>query len=85
MQISCAEHRKSMELLGLKVRLKEGISDPEERENLRKENVRLRQEVHRDFSFGNIIGKSPRMLQLFETIKKISEGEFTILTLPTPT
>jgi two-component system, NtrC family, response regulator AtoC len=34
----------------------------EERENLRKENVRLRQEVRRDFSFGNIIGKSAGML-----------------------
>ena len=51
----------------------------EERENLRKENVRLRQEVHRDFSFGNIIGKSPRMLQLFETIKKISDYKASVL------
>ena len=51
----------------------------EERENLRKENVRLRQEVHRDFSFGNIIGKSAQMLKLFETIKKISDYKASVL------
>jgi two-component system response regulator AtoC len=51
----------------------------EERESLRKENVRLRQEVHRDFSFGNIIGKSARMLMLFETIKKISDYKASVL------
>jgi two-component system response regulator AtoC len=53
----------------------------EERENLRKENVRLRQEVSRDHSFGNIVGKSARMLQLFETIKKISDYKASVLIL----
>ena len=36
MIINCQEHRKSMELLGLKLRLKEGISDQEERNNIEK-------------------------------------------------
>ncbi len=53
----------------------------EERENLRQENLRLRQEVRRDYSFGNIVGKSPRMLQVFETIKKISEYKASVLIL----
>ena len=51
----------------------------EERENLRQENIRLRQEVRRDYSFGNIVGKSPRMMQLFEAIKKISEYKASVL------
>jgi len=51
----------------------------EERENLRRENVRLRQEVCRDYSFGNIVGKSAKMLQLFETIKKISDYKASVL------
>jgi len=53
----------------------------EERENLRKENLRLRQEVHREYAFGNIIGKSPQMRQLFATIKKISEYKTSVLLL----
>ncbi len=51
----------------------------EERENLRQENLRLRQEVRRDYSFGNIVGKSPRMMQLFEAIKKISDYKASVL------
>ncbi len=51
----------------------------EERELLRQENIRLRQEVLREYSFGNIIGKSPRMLQIFELIKKIADYKTSVL------
>ncbi len=51
----------------------------EERENLRRENQRLQEEMRRDYSFGNIVGKSPKMLQVFETIKKISEYKASVL------
>lgn len=51
----------------------------EERENLRRENLRLRQEVHREYAFGNIVGKSQKMMQLFDTIKKISEYKTSVL------
>jgi two-component system response regulator AtoC len=51
----------------------------EERENLRQENQRLRQEVRRDYSFGKIVGKSPKMMQVFETIKKISDYKASVL------
>lgn len=51
----------------------------EERENLRQENIRLRVELRRDYSFGNIVGKSPKMMQIFETIKKISEYKASVL------
>lgn len=48
MQISCAEHRKSMELLGLKIRLKEGISDPEERKTIEERIEELEKELEMD-------------------------------------
>ena len=51
----------------------------EERENLRQENLRLREEVSRVYSFGSIIGKSPKMLAVFETIKKISDYKASVL------
>jgi len=51
----------------------------EERENLRRENLRLRQQMRREFSFGNIVGKSPKMMQVFETIKKISDYKASVL------
>jgi two-component system response regulator AtoC len=51
----------------------------EERENLRRENLRLRQEVQREYAFGNIVGKSPKMMQLFEAIRKISEYKTSVL------
>ena len=34
MKVNCTDHRKSMELLGLQLRLKEGISDPRERKQV---------------------------------------------------
>jgi two-component system response regulator AtoC len=51
----------------------------EEREHLRRENLRLRQEVQREYAFGNIVGKSPKMMQLFDTIRKISEYKTSVL------
>ena len=51
----------------------------EEREHLRQENLRLRQEVQREYSFGNIVGKSPKMMQLFDTIRKIGEYKTSVL------
>ena len=36
MKVDCREHSKSMELLGLKMRLKEGLSDPKEREEIKR-------------------------------------------------
>ena len=51
----------------------------EEREHLRRENLRLRQEVQREYAFGNIVGKSPKMMQLFDTIRKIGEYKTSVL------
>jgi two-component system response regulator AtoC len=51
----------------------------EERENLRRENVRLRQEVSRDFSFENMVGESEGMQKVFEAIRKISDYKASVL------
>jgi two-component system response regulator AtoC len=51
----------------------------EERENLRQANIRLQRELIREYSFGNIVGKSPKILQVFETIKKISDYKASVL------
>lgn len=53
----------------------------EERERLAKENVRLKQEVKKSFSFSSIIGKSAKMQEMFNTIKKIADVKSTVLIL----
>jgi len=50
-----------------------------EHQNLQKENVRLREELKKKFSFSNIIGKSPSMLNVFELIKTAAPTRSTIL------
>ena len=35
MKVNCQDHRKSMELLGLQMRLKKGIPDPKEQEEVK--------------------------------------------------
>jgi hypothetical protein len=40
MKVDCQDYRKSMELLGLRRRLKEGIPDPEEKKRV-KERIQV--------------------------------------------
>lgn len=35
MKVNCQDHRRSMELLGLKLRLEKGIPDPKERDEIK--------------------------------------------------
>jgi len=44
-----------------------------------KENRRLRNVVELQYNFGNLIGKSNAMLNVFETIRKISPSSATVL------
>ncbi len=44
-----------------------------------KENIRLRDVVEKRFSFGNIIGKSKRMKELFHLIQKVAPSSATVL------
>ena len=48
MIVNCQEHRKSMELLGLKLRLKEGIADQDERDEVKKRIALLQKELKLD-------------------------------------
>jgi two-component system, NtrC family, response regulator AtoC len=55
------------------------IRKAQERERLRLENEILKSQVAKRYSFGNIIAKSPAMLEIFETVKKIADYKTTIL------
>lgn len=46
---------------------------------LRMENTLLRSELHRQYDFSKIIGKSPAMQNVFQTIKKVADTDGTVL------
>jgi hypothetical protein len=48
MKVNCQDHRRSMELLGLKLRLKKGVADPKEREVMEKRIRELEKELKLD-------------------------------------
>jgi len=48
MKVNCQEHSKSMELLSLKMKLEKGISDPEERQEIKKRIASLEKELKID-------------------------------------
>jgi len=50
-----------------------------EERSLRRENRTLREQLSRQFSFDNIIDKSPGMVQVFETIRKIADTDISVL------
>ncbi len=50
-----------------------------ERESLKNENISLRKEVEQKYSFSNIIGKSPEIINIFDIIKKISGFKSSVL------
>lgn len=55
------------------------LKKAEERERLRRENILLKKAVEQRFGFHNLIGKSPRMKQVFETIEKVSQYKSAVL------
>ena len=46
---------------------------------LREENRHLREQLGQHFSFDNIIGKSPSMTQIFDSIRKIADSSINVL------
>ena len=50
-----------------------------EKKNLIEENISLRKEVLDRFSFDNIIGTSPKMLNLFRQVEKVAPTDTTVL------
>ncbi len=55
------------------------ISIAEQRRRLRQENLRLKQEISKEVTYENIIGKSAAMQSMFKTIDKIAEFKSTVL------
>jgi len=49
--------------------------------SLKRENINLREDIERRYSFDNIIGKSQPMLEVFEMVKKVADTDSTILLL----
>jgi two-component system response regulator PilR (NtrC family) len=43
------------------------------------ENTSLRQELHREYDFQNIVGNSPAMKKVFDLIKKVAKSDGTVL------
>lgn len=55
------------------------LKKAEERERLKKENIRLKEEVKKEYSLESIIAKNPRMLEIFKIIRKIADYNSTVL------
>ncbi len=55
------------------------LKKAEERINLVKENLRLREELYGQFKIEGIIGKSKKMLQVIEIVKKVTPTSATVL------
>lgn len=55
------------------------LKKAEERERLRRENLFLKKEVQKEYSFENIISKNEQMRQIFDTIRKVAKYKSTIL------
>jgi two-component system response regulator PilR (NtrC family) len=50
-----------------------------ERKRLRDENLYLRKQLETQHRFENIIGKSPRMMEVFDTIRKVADSHSTVM------
>jgi two-component system response regulator PilR (NtrC family) len=50
-----------------------------ERKRLRDENLYLRKQLETQYRFENIIGKSPRIVEVFDTIRKIADSTSTVM------
>jgi two-component system response regulator PilR (NtrC family) len=50
-----------------------------EERRLRGENLRLRREIEQRYQFGNLIGKSSRMQEVFSTIARLGDSKATVL------
>ena len=55
------------------------LKKAEERERLREENVRLREEVQKDYGLENIVAKSEAMTKVFDLIRKVAKYKSSVL------
>ncbi len=66
-------------LIAQKVALLEKIN--REKNRLREENIRLRRELNRKYSFSNIVGKSRKMQEVFHLITQVAKSNANVLLL----
>ncbi|MDD2337011.1 MAG: sigma-54 dependent transcriptional regulator [Geobacteraceae bacterium] len=57
------------------------LKKAEERERLKEENRRLREDIEREYSFSSIVGKTERMREIFSLVKKVCDFKTTVLIL----
>lgn len=57
------------------------LKKAEERERLKRENRRLKEEIGREYSFASIISKNPRMQEIFSLVRKVCDFKTTVLIL----
>jgi len=55
------------------------IANALERKRLHEENQALRRQLHRERGFANFVGRSRRMLDVFETIRKIADTPSNVM------
>ena len=55
------------------------LKKAEERERLRKENRLLQQSMRERYSYGQMIGRSPAMQEIFATIEKVADYKTSVL------
>jgi two-component system response regulator PilR (NtrC family) len=59
--------------------LKVTVANALERRRLHDENLALKRQLHRERGFDNFVGRSPKMLDVFETIRKIADSGSTVM------
>jgi two-component system response regulator AtoC len=55
------------------------LKKAEERERLKEENRRLREEIVHEYSFGSIISRNERMREIFDLIRRVCDFKTTVL------
>ena len=59
--------------------LKVTVANALERHRLREENLALKRQLHRERGFENFVGRSPKILDVFETIRKTADSGSTVM------
>jgi two-component system response regulator PilR (NtrC family) len=59
--------------------LKELVRKALEKSSLYRENIKLKEMLRKKFGYDHIVGKSPQILKIIETIKKIVDSKSTVL------
>ena len=55
------------------------LKKAEERERLKSENIRLKEEIRREYSFASMISRNPRMLEIFSLVRRVCDFKTTVL------